>query len=114
MITCKICGNIEDDDKFVKEVKNDLLKNNICFKCYHWNRQLELNLNTNRDYAIIDGQHYVIGPEHDDGGFRGFGGRKFIIEFNDGRIVETTNLWHQGTIPDGYWREKMQDNAKFN
>ena len=62
------------------------------------------------------GIHYVIGPDVAgmDKRNRGFGGRKFRIEFTDGRegdrVVETTNLWCQGSIPLEYQNE-LPDNA---
>lgn len=65
--------------------------------------------------AVIDGEHYVIAPEDENRSFwsaRGFGGRKFVIRFFDGREVTTTNLWHQGTIPPKF-RDQMPDNAEF-
>mgnify|MGYP001075640171 CR=1 FL=1 len=65
--------------------------------------------------ARIDGEHYVIGPENTVG-FRGFSGRRFVIRFtvgpHAGEIVETTNLWHQGTISHGY-EKILHDNAVF-
>ncbi|CAO0836086.1 putative protein OS=Streptomyces microflavus OX=1919 GN=Smic_80960 PE=4 SV=1 [Streptomyces microflavus] len=42
----------------------------------------------------------------------GFGGRRFDIEFFDGRRVTTHDLWSQGTIPPKH-RERYQDNARF-
>lgn len=59
---------------------------------------------------MIDGTHYVIESENDN--FRGFGGARFQIEFNDGTKVITTNLWCQGE-PKGYWRTQFPDNARF-
>ena len=59
---------------------------------------------------VIDGKCYRIAPEH-AGGFRGFGGRKFKIKFlATGKIVETTNLWHQGEIPAEL---NVSNNAEF-
>lgn len=62
--------------------------------------------------CIIDGTHYIIGPEDDDSYFRGFGGAKFQIEFFDGTKVITTNLWCQGE-PPLKWKNKFPDNARF-
>lgn len=64
-------------------------------------------------WCIINGTHYVIEPEDDpETYFRGFGGAKFQIEFNDGYRVVTTNLWCQGE-PSEEWRDKFPDNARF-
>lgn len=40
------------------------------------------------------------------------GGRKFHIQMHDGQVIETTELWHQGTIPE-HFRERLPDNANF-
>lgn len=64
----------------------------------------------------IKGEHYVIGNESDSNVFRGYGGREFRIKFtagpHAGQIIETTNLWHQGTIPEAYC-SALPDNAIF-
>jgi len=61
----------------------------------------------------IEGQHYIIGSEFEDPINCGYGGRKFVIKFKDGRKVVTHNLWHQGTIPDEL-RNILTDNATFS
>lgn len=61
---------------------------------------------------MIDGTHYVICDEDSKSSFRGFGGAKFQIEFNDGTRVVTTNLWCQGE-PKGFWKQHFPDNARF-
>jgi hypothetical protein len=58
--------------------------------------------------VVVDGKHYVIGS----GGNGGFGGRRFDIEFFDGRRVTTHDLWSQGTIPPKH-RKRYPDNARF-
>ncbi|MEU7039822.1 hypothetical protein AB0A77_02035 [Streptomyces varsoviensis] len=58
--------------------------------------------------VVVDGQHYVIGP----GNSGGFGGRRFDIEFFDGRRVTTRDLWSQGAIPPKH-RRRYPDNARF-
>ncbi|TDD36107.1 hypothetical protein E1286_38740 [Nonomuraea terrae] len=62
------------------------------------------------DRVVVDGEHYAIGG--DTGGFRGHGGRRFDIEWFDGRTATTRNLWHQGTVP-AEWRHRYPDNARF-
>ncbi|MDH2424851.1 hypothetical protein [Sphaerisporangium sp. TRM90804] len=60
--------------------------------------------------VVIDGEHYLIGDG--TGPSRGFGGRRFDVEFFDGRTVATRDLWHQGVIPPK-WRDRYPDNARF-
>jgi hypothetical protein len=59
--------------------------------------------------VIVNGNHYRIGKSTS---FKGYGGHKFTIKFFDGRVVETNNLWSQGTI-DSEWRDRLPDNAEF-
>lgn len=68
------------------------------------------NVTDPADRVVIDGEHYVI--REDAGPIRGFGGRRFDIQFFDGRTVTTRNLWHQGTVP-AEWRHRYPDNAAF-
>lgn len=103
---CKICGQeVPDYRVFPKE--------GVCYDCDFWSKKVKSD-KTEEPYrvVIINGTHYYIGDEDSQSGFRGFGGAKFYIEFNDGTKVETTNLWCQGEIPS-LWREKFPDNAKF-
>lgn len=83
---------------------------NLCgdVKCHNkhiWNETLDGN------EVIIDGKCYHIGDENSTSSFRGFGGGKFHIIFNDGREVYTTNLWANGSVPKEYNRK---DNARFD
>ena len=56
----------------------------------------------------------MIGDENSvsPSSFRGYGGKKFIILFDNGGRIITTNLWHQGTIPK-WFEEYLPDNAVF-
>ncbi|MFF1625581.1 hypothetical protein [Streptomyces sp. NPDC058272] len=58
--------------------------------------------------VVVDGEHFTIGP----GDSGGYGGRRFDVEFFDGRKVTTRDLWHQGVIPPKH-RERYPDNARF-
>ena len=66
-------------------------------------------------YAIVmGGSAYHIGAEEKQG-LRGFGGAKFKIEFvkdtmlyKKGEIIESSNLWHLGDVPD-----EIEDTAKL-
>ena len=64
----------------------------------------------------VGGHHYRLSnPILAEKGYRGmlgFGGREWTIEFNDGRVVKTNNLWHQGEIPESVSKQ-LPDNAKF-
>ena len=97
---CKVCG---------KEVEKFRYSNNICSEeCFHvdfWNRALD-------DKAIIiNGVCYHDGGRKSpDSAFLGFYGQEFRIKMNDGRIIETNNLWMQGDVPK---ERNVKDNARF-
>ncbi|WP_436759413.1 hypothetical protein [Streptosporangium sp. V21-05] len=61
--------------------------------------------------VVVDAHLYEIGSAS-AGGFRGFSGRRFDIEFFDGRTATTRNRWDHGVIPPK-WRERYPDNARF-
>ena len=84
----------------------------MCFSCDFWRERYEYDQSHPGEGLVIDGTHYYIEDENSNSAFRGFGGAKFIIQYNDGRVVKTTNLWCQGEVPPE-WRDKFPDNAKF-
>lgn len=87
----------------------------------YWGMQIE-----DRNGAlVINGKHYRIGKNNGrtarDVGFKGFGGRKFEIQYlaADPRLPAPApfvvdDLWFQGAIPPKF-RElaEFQDNARF-
>lgn len=86
-----------------------------CFSCCFWYEWIDKDKLPENKYrsAVIDGSHWHIceevpGPKR----FRGMGGRTYRIRFADGTEVDTTNLWHQGDIPD-IFRDAFPDNAEF-
>ena len=100
MPKCIVCNKEIEKPKFGGPICSE-----ECFNVWFWNSQL------NDEAIIIDGICY-----HDGGrdkthfGFRGFGGAEFKIQMNDGRIIETNNLWCNGKIPES---RNIKDNAKF-
>lgn len=63
--------------------------------------------------VVIGGVHYRLGKNGNTRHqFNGFGGRRFDIEFFDGRIVTTYDLWYQGQIPPKF-RKQLSDNARW-
>jgi len=100
---CAICGNTE--------VERDFAWFGKCHRCHFWEDMLQYK--DEPSTAIIDGWHYSIGSDTTSNKmFKGHGGRKFVIEFDDGRKVTTTDLWAQGSIPEKL-RHKFPNNAKF-
>ncbi|WDP93379.1 MAG: hypothetical protein HUN04_22710 [Desulfobacter sp.] len=103
--TCECC-----EKSYTRHLASEAYLRNNCYDCSFWLCKMEYPDFMAERRAIIDGSHYIIRAETD--GLRGFGGRKFIIQFFDGRIIETNNLWCQGEIPDRF-RKRLPDNAVF-
>lgn len=107
---CPVCG--EKLGRYWSDIST-IKSEGMCFSCSIWSKRLkELKTLPEHTIAIIDGTYYSIGDEDSKSSFRGFGGARFQIEFNDGYKVITTNLWCGGDIPL-YWRDKLPNNAKF-
>jgi hypothetical protein len=90
-----------------------LLEARLCFSCNYWLKLVDVKDDPRT--VRIDGGHYIILPDGDGpvgGLFQGFGGRRFTIEFFDGRQAVTNNLWNQGDIPE-HFRVRLPDNARF-
>jgi hypothetical protein len=84
-----------------------LLAEKLCSDCHFWIKKIK---DTAPNRVIAKGHHYRIGRPGE--AFPGFAGRKFVINFNDGRQITTTNLWHQGEVPARF-RDRLPDNAVF-
>jgi hypothetical protein len=76
-----------------------------------WDRQLADRSNA----VVIDHTHYRVLPDGASGPreMSGFAGRLFRIRYlDDGRVVESRNVWFQGQVPPAYW-DRIPDNAVF-
>ena len=105
-MNCIICNKEIKESKYT----NNILCSSECFITDFWNQQV-----INKDdpkIVRIDGIQYKIGSENNTNSFRGYGGRKFRIKLLNGDIIETTNLWNNGIIPDSF-KELLPDNAEF-
>ena len=111
---CRICGEEFDSSPYYKNIKDAMDEHQMCFSCNFWREKVGQDaLQPPHKVAIIDGVHYYIDDENIVSKFRGFDGNKFVIHFNDGTKVTTTNLWCQGDIPSE-WKQHFPDNAKFD
>lgn len=119
MYNCVECDKSEKA-RYMNPTKSQMIERQLCFGCNFWTEKLEIRDDSNT--VRVKGVHYIIGPEklknehklspYMRNAVRGHGGAKFMVYFNDGRIVETNNLWCQGDIPDGF-RDRLPDNATF-
>jgi hypothetical protein len=108
-ITCHVCSN-KAKVHYDKITSFRMLSELLCFHCLFWTEKVEIK---DAQYvARINGKHYEIAEDTGPDSCRGFGGQKYKIKFNDGRIVETRNLWYQGDIPE-YFKAQLPDNAEF-
>lgn len=105
------CCECKQDEKISwnHETNEELIKYNLCFTCNFWRRKVDIAHFDS--VARINGTHYRI-VNYNENSEGGFGGRHFKIAFDDGRVVETTNLWCQGEIPE-IWKARLPDNANF-
>ncbi len=107
--TCSICGKAYDPSRWIEEIASVMREKHICFNCAFWEENIRKDLD--RDFAVINGKHYVLGP-HTDKWPSGMGGARFKIRFADGRETVCDNLWCQGKIPE-HFRNRLPDNAEF-
>lgn len=101
---CKLCGN--EYQVTVSEhcaEYNFMVMEQICFYCAFW-RVKQQNKADPRQ-IVTDGNMYYIGDENASGrqSWRGFGGSKFVlVNIATGEVTVTTNLWHNGEIPEHF------------
>lgn len=112
-VVCKECGK---DEKLTwyPEHNAKLRTRSLCFDCDYWQDYVDEMSDPAigpRCVRTPDGIHRTIGDEHARGS-RGHDGRRFVIAFDDGRRVESTNVWWQGPIPE-HFRARLPPNARI-
>lgn len=137
---CKVCGTKDVKPNLMREYRNggshwflspDSARQRevgVCDTCDFWLDKWRMR---NQNNVIrVDGQHYMFGDHLQDARITqdttlemlaksmkkkdglGFGGRGMVIRFNDGRVIITNDLWHQGTIPTRF-ANVMPNNAEM-
>lgn len=111
---CKHCGAKEGEpqDGGKDRVRFYPDTEPFCFECHFWLEQFVADLTREGDRTVIveDGgvlKHFIVAPEDDKSVMRGYGGHRFRILMNGAKVIETTNLWSQGEIPERF-RGKSQ------
>jgi len=107
-VNCKECGE-KDEASFGKSINTLMILRSLCFTCLYW--YLRISEKDQPTSVRIKGRHYTICAENAPKP-RGFGGNLMVIQFFDGHIIESHNLWSQGEIPERF-RMQLPDNAKF-
>lgn len=112
-IVCTICGD-NATLSYMGEVGDRMREKTLCFTCAFWEEKVEWVAQHPDASVRVDGRHFIVAPDkHPSQRYlAGFGGTLWIVAFNDGRRVETRNLWHGGEIPER-WRDQLPDNATF-
>jgi hypothetical protein len=110
---CEKCGWLSQAGHKRSDHETKLRAHAICSGCDFWNKRAAKQQQDPSRYFIAKGEAYYIGPATSGPkNFNGFSGRRFVIEFSDGRQVETCNLWANGEVPPSH-REELPDNAWF-
>lgn len=107
---CPSCGEKNFCTGHMGKEAERMRETGLCFNCASLEMRCEAGA-----AVIIDNYVYTIRPEprsDDDHRFLGMAGRRFDIEFFDGRKITTHNLWAGGLIPERY-RDRLPNTAKF-
>lgn len=69
---------------------------------------------TDSNSVIVSGEAYMAHPFDSSGRtyLKGHGGRLFTFKLNDGSVLESNDVWAQGTVPD-HFRHVMPDTARM-
>lgn len=107
---CRRCGEKELPASWLDG--DDLRLAGLCRTCYFWDEKIRWKLEGNKDVVIANHVHYMVRRDGEGimGGLLGYGGRRWLIKWQDGREMVTHNLWCQGPIPEEYW-DQLPDNA---
>lgn len=110
---CSECGQRELGE-YLAEVRARLLLHVMCLRCDHWRERagwLVAGHNPDGNAVLVaGGRFYTVCPDARDRGFKGFGGRPWVVTWPDGRVVRTRNLWCGGVVPS-LWRGRLPDTA---
>lgn len=104
--TCRCCGEEYREDYLSCAELTRMQRDGICFICAFWSLRADQGGKT-----VIDGCFYSPG-RRTSGEFRGCAGRRFDIEYLDGKRITTFDLWVGGVIPER-WRSALPDTARF-
>lgn len=106
---CKDCGAVDYSTSFMQtsEVKKAMDAHGVCWDCAYWLVQIEKKHDT-----VIEGRIYSVGNRPKGGSTNGMAGRRFDIEYFDGRTVTTHDLWAGSDVPERY-KSLIPDTARF-
>lgn len=111
VLACVLCG-APDSGHWNTSTRERMLAEQVCFLCDSWLRRADEYNGTSKQVITHEFQHYVIGPGGGPASCKGFGGAKWVVTFDDGRVVETDDLWQQGEVP-AWLRDRFTPNASL-
>jgi hypothetical protein len=108
---CKDCGAVDYSIAFMPTCaeKKVIDAEGVCFTCAFWRVAIAKTHDT-----VISGRIYSIGnvKKPPNSPHAGMAGRRFDIEYFDGRVVTTHDLWVGSEVPERY-RQQVPDTARF-
>lgn len=109
---CNDCGKTDYPVSFTPTCpeKKVIDAEGVCFDCAYWRVAASKKHDT-----VIDGRIYSVGDvkKPPNSPYSGMAGRRFDIEYFDGRKVTTHDLWAGGEVPERY-RQQIPDTASFS
>lgn len=109
-----VCVECDKSEKgcWMDTLAKRLRDKQLCFNCDFWIGYVRYK--DSPKAVRINGNHYWLGstPASSPNSNKGYGGCLFRIKFSGGRKVRTTDLWHQGEIPERF-QARLPDNAEF-
>lgn len=108
-ITCVECGK-RDRLNYIEFHRWELYMTRLCSDCFFWIGKVSM-----ADWALtvrVNHEHYTVHKHDPSALFQGYGGRPFRVYFNHGLVIESRNVWSQGTIPERFW-DRLPDNARL-
>lgn len=110
-LVCRECGARDYSTSYMQtsKIKQEMDASGVCFDCGFWLVAIKTPPDT-----VINGRTYSIGnvTKPPNSPHAGMAGRRFDIEYFDGRTVTTHDLWSGSEIPERY-RDRLPDNARF-
>lgn len=108
---CNDCGAVNYSVSFTPNCPEKKLidSDGVCFHCAYWRVRI-----TRKHDTVIAGRVYSIGDvrKPPNSPHAGMAGRRFDIEYFDGRRVTTHDLWGGSEVPERY-RHVIPDTARF-
>ena len=116
---CPICGRVDDPEEYISSrIKEIMEEKKCCFHCAFWYRIHYMDPDEETIPVVVNHTHWSF-PSKEPVHYQKSHGWSYrpiptmnYILFDDGRVAETNQLWHQGNIPEPF-RELLPNNAVF-